>query len=284
MTGSGDRCSDLSRAASEPLAGTASTAEQWLLVEVPGSWGRDVGTRGPLPPSAHDAVSAWLERTPRSRVHFVRRPGRSNSRPVAFAVRAEEWASDVRRIELQTHDDLANVDFERDGERVSSQLVLVCAHGSRDTCCAVRGTAVFGALAGHVGDRELWLSSHQGGHRFAANVLVLPTGIQLGRVDPENAVALTASALGERIELDHYRGRTCYDAPVQAAETAIRRGLGLVRVGDLRLVSVDGACVRFRDGRGEEHEATVEETAGPVLPASCGAQPEAQRMLIAQLV
>jgi hypothetical protein len=69
-----------------------------------------------------------------------------------------------------------------------------------------------------------------------------------------------------------------------AAEIAIRWELGLVRVGDLRLVSVDGARVRFRDGRGEEHEATVEETAGQVLPASCGAQPEAQRMLTAQRV
>ena len=115
MTGSG-RCSDLSRAADEPLAGTASTAEHWLLVEVPGPWGRDVGTPGVLPPRAHDALSAWLERTPRSRVHFVRRPGRSNSRPLAFVVRAEEMASDVRRIELEAHDDLANVDFEADGE------------------------------------------------------------------------------------------------------------------------------------------------------------------------
>ncbi len=79
--------------------------------------------------------------------------------------------------------------------RRAAKLVLVCGHGSRDACCARLGTAVYGALDSRFLDVELWLSSHQGGHRFAANVLVLPTGIQLGRVDPENAVALTASAL-----------------------------------------------------------------------------------------
>ncbi len=132
-------------------------------------------------------------------------------------------ASDVRRIELQAHDDLANVDFEADGEPTDAKVVLVCGHGSRDACCARLGTAVYGALENRFLDVELWLSSHQGGHRFAANVLVLPQGIQLGRVDAEDAVALTNRALAGEIQLDRYRGRTCYDPNVQAAEHAIRR-------------------------------------------------------------
>lgn len=278
------RCSDLSRAAGEQLAATAPTAERWLLVEVPGTWGRDVGAGDTLPAPAQEAVTSWLARTPRSRLHFLRRPGRHSDRLAAFVVRAEEAVSELRRIELATHDDLANVDFETDGEPFEAQLVLVCAHGSRDACCALRGTAVHGALEGHVGDGELWMSSHQGGHRFAANVLVLPAGIQLGRVDPEEAVSLTSCALAGRIELDHYRGRTCYDPPVQAAEHAIRQGLGLADVADLRLASAEGTVVRFRDRRGDEHEATVLETAGPVVPASCGTQAEAQRMHEARLV
>ncbi len=278
------RCSDLSRAADEPLAGTASTAERWLLVEVPGSWGRDVGAAGTLAPRAHEAVSTWLEHTPRSRLHFLRRPGRPRGGPVAFVVRAEETSSEIRRIELQSHDDLAEVDFEADGEQAAAPLVLVCGHGSRDACCSLRGTAVYGVLASRFSDVEVWLSSHQGGHRFAANVLVLPAGIQLGRIDAEDAVAVTARALGGTIDLDRYRGRTCYDSRVQAAEHAIRGTLGLVGIEDLRLSSVEGQVVRFRDRDGNEHAATVEETAGPVLPASCGAEPETQRVLTAHLV
>lgn len=283
MSGRG-RCSDLSRAAGEPLAATAPTAERWLLVEVPGTWGRDVGTPGTLPTRAHEAVSAWLARTPRSRLHFLRRPGRSTDRLVAFVVRAEESVSEIRRIELDTHEDLASVDLEADGELIDVQLVLVCGHGSRDACCALRGTVVYAALRGHVGDDELWISSHQGGHRFAANVLVLPAGIQLGRVEPADAVSVTSRALAGRIELDHYRGRTCYDRPVQAAEHAIRRALRLEDVAALRLASFEGTAVRFRDPHGNEHEATVEESTGLVIPASCGAEPEAQRVFAAQLL
>jgi hypothetical protein len=253
-------------------------------VEVPGTWSRDVGAGDGLPRPAQEAVTAWLARTPRSRLHFLRRPGRLSDRHVAFVVRAEEAVSELRRIELATHEDLALVDLERDGELIEAQLVLVCGHGSRDACCALRGTAVYGALEGHVGGDGLWMSSHQGGHRFAANVLVLPAGIQLGRVDFENAVSLASRALAGRIELAHYRGRTCFDPPVQAAEHAIRRALGLEEVPDLRLASVDGATVRFRDRRGTEHEASVVETAGPVVPASCGAQAEVQRVLVAHLV
>ncbi|MBA3374520.1 MAG: hypothetical protein H0U00_01660 [Actinobacteria bacterium] len=278
------RCADLSRAAEEPHAATASTAEQWLLIEVPGPWGRDVTTVGTLPTSAHETVSDWLARTPRSRVLFLRRRGRSSPRSVAFVVRAKETSAEVRRIELVSHDDLAHADLETEGELVPGPLVLVCGHGTRDACCALRGTAVYGALAGQVGDDDLWLSSHQGGHRFAANVLVLPVGVQLGRVGEDNAARVVSRALERRIELDHYRGRTCYEPRVQAAEHAIRKGLHLDAVDDLSLRDVDGSVVRFCGRDGGEYSARVEEIDGPRVPASCGAEPEPQKALVAELV
>ena len=284
MSSEGERCSDLSRAADEPLAATAPTAEQLLLVEVPGPWGRDVTTSSTLPVPADEAVQDWLARTPRSRLLFIRRPGGAARNTVVFVVRAEETAAEVRRIELVRHEDLAETDLDAAGEAGPWSLVLVCGHGSRDGCCALRGTAVYRALAGNVPQGELWLSSHQGGHRFAANVLVLPAGLQLGRLDPENVVSVTRHALAGRIELDHYRGRTCYDVQVQAAEHALRRALRLRDVHDLRLVDVDGSVVRFRGRDGSEHAATVEELAGPVVPASCGAEPEPQRALAARLI
>lgn len=284
MSSIGERCSDYSRAADEPLAATASTGDQLLLIEVPGAWGRDVTTAGTLPAPADEAVKYWLARTPRSRLLLIRRPGSSAGHSVAFVVRAEETAADVRRIELARHEDLADTDLDVAGEAVPRSLVLVCGHGSRDGCCALRGTAVYRALAGDVPEDELWLSSHQGGHRFAANVLVLPAGLQLGRLDPANAVSVTTHAVAGRIDLDHYRGRTCYDAQVQAAEHVVRRALALDDVEDLRLVDVDGPVVRFRGRDGSEHAATVEEIAGPVVPASCGAEPEAQRALAARLM
>jgi hypothetical protein len=279
------RCSEASVSAGEPIGATATEAESWLLVEVPGPWLRDVSDGSGLPPRAQAAVQAWLERTPSSRLQFVRRPGRGHSgRLLAFLVRAGEVDADARRVELGDLDELDPADPTRWVEAEDAQLVLVCGHGTRDACCARRGTAVFGGLAPHLGQDELWMSSHQGGHRFAPNVLVLPAGIQLGRVGADEAPGLVAGALLGRVDLARYRGRTAYPRDVQAAERAVRDATGLDRIGDLRLLGVDGDRVHFRGPDGKQHTAVVESALGPVVPASCGAEPEPQRVLTAHVL
>lgn len=278
------RCSESSLEAGESLAATATTAERWLLVEVPGAWPRDVSTEGALPEAARARVEAWLAETAGSRVQFVRRPGRSAARTLVFAIHAAESTAEVRRIELAEVADLADVDLASDGDASEQQLVLVCGHGSRDTCCALHGTAVYGALTRRLGDEELWISSHQGGHRFAANVLVLPVGLQFGRVEPGAAPRLVDSALAGRVELDRYRGRTCYGPSTQAAEHALREAERFDRVADLRLVEIDGCRIRFRTPDGAERVVFVEEVVGPRVPASCGAEPGHQRAFSARIL
>jgi hypothetical protein len=277
------RCSDLSRAAGESLAATATTAEHWLLVEVRGGWSRDVGSPEALPELAREAVSDWRGRTPGSRLLFLRRPSRTEGPTLAFVVHAPESGGSVRRLELNALEDLGRVDLSRDGHPSDWPLVLVCGHGSRDACCALRGTAVFGALAPTLPEEELWISSHHGGHRFSANVIVLPGAFQLGRVEPEEATRVVSAALEGRIALDHYRGRTCYEAPAQAAEHAVRVSTGLDDVSDLRLLDVSGATVRFADASGVEHVAEAEEVPGPSVPVSCGTDPEPQPAFVARL-
>ena len=271
------RCAELSLAAGEVLAATAVTAERWLLVEVPGSWPRDVAAEGALPDAAQEAVGAWLGTTPGARLQFVRRPGRAARRPLAFVICAEESRQEVRRIELGCLEDLATLDIGAAGTPVDPSLVLVCGHGSRDQCCALRGTEVFGALVGRLGEEELWISSHLGGHRFAANVLVLPVGLQLGRVEASEAPFVVARALGGKIELERYRGRTCYAPTVQAGEHAVRMAAGLDGVDDLRFAGVEHGHVRFRSWDGTDWAAVVEEVEGPAVPASCGDDPAPQR-------
>jgi hypothetical protein len=278
-----DRCADRSRAAGEPLAATATTAEHWLLVEVPGMWPRDVSEEGALPAGAWKAVSRWLERTPRSRLQFVRRPGKPPRQPVVFVVQAGETVAETRRLAVTDHAELADVDLEADGEVVETRLVLVCGHGTRDACCALRGTEVFGVLArGGLGE-EVWISSHQGGHRFAANVLVLPAGLQFGRVEPEEARSLVSRAFAGTIDLGRYRGRTCYPQAVQAAERAVREVAGLDGVSDLHLAGVEGSLVRFEACDGTEYRAVVEEIEGPTVPASCGTDPQPQEVFTARV-
>jgi hypothetical protein len=278
------RCSDASRSAHESLAGTATTTERWLLVEVPGSWPRDVSTEGALPEGAHAALSSWVSATPRSRLLFLRQPGRSAKRARVFAVTSREGSSELRRIVVERHEDLAYVDLDVGGELVDGRLVLVCGHGSRDQCCALRGTPVFIALASRFDADEIWISSHQGGHRFAGNVLVLPAGVHLGRLDPDNAWMAVERVLGGKIDLAHYRGRTFYDAQVQAAEHAIRAATGLDSLDDLRLAAVEDSLVRFQDRDGRAHAAEVEHVPGPIVPASCGAPSEPQALFRARVL
>jgi len=277
------RCCEASLEAGELLSATAAFAESWLLVEVRGGWPRDVSEGGTLPEPARSALRAWAERVPRSRILFVRRPGRVAERSLAFLVRAREEEGEVRRFELDGLEAFGDVDLDGGGERVPGSLVLVCGHGSRDRCCAERGTAAYRALEGGLREEQLWVSSHHGGHRFAPNVLVLPAGLHFGRVPPAEAPSLVARALSGTIELRRYRGRTCYEPPVQAAEHAVRAATGLNGVGDLALVGVEGGVVRFRGRDGGVHEAVVEEARGPAVPPSCGTQPEPQRLFTAGL-
>lgn len=123
---------------------------------------------------------------------------------------------------------------------------LVCTNGARDPCCAIRGPAVAQAL-----ERELpgqvYECSHLGGHRFAANVLVLPDELCFGRLDARTAAALAAELEAGRLPLDHLRGRTTLEPEQQAAEILVRRELGLTQLDDLRLV--DGTTFELPDGR-----------------------------------
>jgi len=131
-------------------------------------------------------------------------------------------------------------------EAAYGRRYLVCTNGARDPCCAIRGPAVAQALA-RVLPGEVYECSHLGGHRFAANVLVLPDGLCFGRLDARTAVALAAELEAGRLPLEHLRGRTALDPEQQAAEILIRRELGLTRLDDLR--HLDATTFELADGR-----------------------------------
>ncbi len=123
---------------------------------------------------------------------------------------------------------------------------LVCTNGARDPCCAIRGPAVAQALARAL-PGQVYECSHLGGHRFAANVLVLPETLCFGRLDARTAVALAAELEAGRLPLDHLRGRTALEPEQQAAEILVRRELGLTRLDELR--HLEETTFELADGR-----------------------------------
>jgi hypothetical protein len=145
-------------------------------------------------------------------------------------------------------------------------ITLVCTHGRRDRCCAVLGRPLLDVVAD---GRE---SSHIGGHRFAPSVLLLPSGIVLGRTTAE--VWPRVIALGPDT-LPYYRGRTGLAAPAQVADAEARRVWKLGLMESLSVVrDTSVAHMRFHVGHANAHLVIdVESTARPYVP-SCGKEPD----------
>lgn len=264
-------CSELAAAAGEALAGSASQASRWLLLEVRGSWGRDAVADSGLPDLARQRLEAWAAE-PGTRVLLLRRPERRSGPLALFLARSDAGGGELRRLQLERLDDLAAAELE--GGDPHGPLWLVCAHGRRDPCCARLGRPLLDALAGLVPAGSLWQSSHQGGHRFAANVLVLPYGIQLGRVGPADAAAVVGRVEAGEIPVDHYRGRTFQPPEVQAAEAHLRRTLDAPGIDAIRLVEGRGDELVFETPAGRR-SVRVAALPGPSRPESCGAEPAA---------
>ena len=278
------RCAAASRAKGEPRYGTASTVQRWILVEEPGPWARDAVRDSRLAGGAGPALKALAEGL-HARVLLVRRHGRS--RPDGRTCLVACTTVDTRRVERLAFDAPAEL-LDRDwtpllhdepvgGVPVDRPVYLVCTNGRHDVCCAEHGRRLAAALAPALGD-DLWECSHFGGDRFAANLVCLPHGLYYGHVEPELGAAIAAAYAAGRLDLEHFRGRSCHPFVVQAAEFLVREREGLLGLDDLvweRRVGLaaGNAVVPFTDLAGRRLSATVEVRPDPDEQLlSCGAQ------------
>lgn len=250
-----DRCAVRADRRGDPMLGTAFPASRILLVEQPGPWGPDG-----LVESDFDrrAAHRLRDRAAREglRLQVIRRPWRDPGAPVrrwAIAdcrVGSETlcWGSYTQPREL--------LDVPLDGSAAapdSAPAYLVCTHGRHDACCALRGRPTVAALAA-LRPGQVWETTHVGGDRFAANVLVLPAGLLYGRVDVADASALVAATEADEIYPDGLRGRVGLAPVAQAAlafgyaQLGIRRGL---RVTSATPVAAGRATVRLAGPAGE---------------------------------
>ncbi len=271
-------CAEISRESAEPLTATASRVDNWILVEYRGLWSRDALAGSGLSDQARAALQEQAAR-PRTKVLFIRRRERRDSLAV-FLGRTAEQGSALRRIELASYEDLADVDFGGSGDavsRVEHPLLLVCTHGKHDRCCARYGRPLYDALREQVDEEWVWQVSHIGGDRFAGNVVILPHGLYYGRVSPEDAWPLLDDHLAGRIHLERFRGRSCHAFPVQAADAAIREHTGLRGIDELAFEggtrSPDSWLMRFRAAPGGvRYEVEVRAQDGDLTYLTCAAE------------
>lgn len=265
------RCSAASLADGEPLAGTAPTEGSWLFVEVPGSWGRQAVAESRLP----DEVREHLMGLSGVRVQLVRRHGREGAavdRPAGTRVFAATLAPAddrpvVRSTVLARVEDLVTLETET-LPAYDGPLWLVCTNGRRDVCCAELGRPVAEALAMRWPEAT-WETTHLGGHRFSGTLLALPSGMVLGRLAPESAVAACADLLAGRVPVAVSRGRAGLSAQEQVAELHLRSEHG---VGDVAVQGSSdegvGTVVRL-SADGEAWEVVVVTAQGTPHRQSC---------------
>jgi hypothetical protein len=205
---------DVPSRASAPEASRA-----WLLIEHDGPWAREAhqstlpGDLGKIAAAAHEAGV---------RVQLIRRPeraGRTGGSRVfaAWAADPSPWLVSVPDPAALDPEALARGESPEGGAPVE-RLYLVCTHGRRDRCCARLGGPLARSLAKERGD-EVWETTHVGGHKFAANLVLLPHGRYYGPCDLAVARdAIAAYENGGAVVPGRYRGRAGQSAEQQEAD------------------------------------------------------------------
>jgi hypothetical protein len=241
------RCSVAARGRGDDLVATAPPSRRFLLLEVPGAWPADILAATGLPPDVARTVGIRANEV-QARLLLIRRPGRHPSEPG----RPRRWAlispgEGNHWGEWQRPEDLLDIDLTAvaHGPGVGAAeperpIALICTHGRHDECCAVEGRPVL-AVAGADPRFDVWECSHLSGDRFAANLLLLPSGLLFGGLDRRTAATVLDAAAEGRVVLDHFRGR-CGEPPVrQAARWHLMQALGEDRPGRVSVESADEA-------------------------------------------
>ncbi len=276
-------CSQESIDRHESLIGTAPRADVWFLLEYQGRWGKKALAESEIPDVVKKHLNAQLDGIPESRLLLIKQPREENVRGFAFfAALPTSDPPTLYRFQLNEYEDLLSYDLagivarkpEFDESISREQVFVNCTNGLRDQCCALHGVASYWALQNQF-PGKVWESTHHGGHRFAANFMHLPHGLSYGRLRKENAASVLEAGLDGRIAMDHFRGRTIFDEPAQAAEILLRKELNLDAIDGLRVTgneALDGNRWRLRAfANDEDYEIVVEQReTGERVHVSCG--------------
>lgn len=247
-------CSD---ATEEPLPGTAKTGGLILALEHSRGWGKDILDGEALGKELTGQIKTWLK-AHQAQLQFIRRPGRIGQvvqeQVVLYIADATAEPPTLERMELAGPEELTQVDLTTPGhtpgaQRVDHPLLLVCTHGKRDRCCAVKGRPLARGL--HKAHPEVvWESSHTKGHRFAPAMILLPWNYSFGALDLCDADEMLAEVEAGHLPLKGNRGRGTLEVRAQVAELAVASALAeageTVGLGELTVSEHIGGTPRVQ--------------------------------------
>jgi len=240
------RCSIAAESRGDSMLGTAPPQAKVLLVHQPGPW----GPRGLVESRCDPGVARRIDAAAAKggmRLQAIRRPGKHETVPLpgGHLVGIAATTPGAESVTWWRVDDLADIAAELEGgwprrppvEIDRTPLYLVCAHGRHDACCALRGRPVAQALHA-VRPGRVWETTHLGGDRFAANLLVLPTGHLYGRVPSDIAADFADRIDAGDVVPGFLRGRLGLAPVAQAALVFAHQELGITGTDAFTVTSV----------------------------------------------
>jgi (2Fe-2S) ferredoxin len=249
-----------------------------LLLEHPGPWPVDAVAGAGIDPAVLMGLQDAAARVS-GRILLIRRPGRINRMAARRWIVAGPnlgwvagpWTEDR---DLSAAAEALAADPAHAGG-ISEPIMLVCAHGVHDACCAIRGRPVASALAAEW-PGQVWESSHVGGDRFAPNVVVLPDGFYYGNLDAKSAVHTVRQHLAGAVEAGPLRGMARFPPPVQAAVVAAYARLGQLAPNAITVEAVTQVGPHHDHGSETTVQLRVAELGGVLVEVLALRRPPAQ--------
>jgi hypothetical protein len=299
-------CAQVSRENGEEPIGSAVTFEQCLLIELPLPWPRDAMQAPNLPSGVLDVLARAEERGLKARPQAIipdaeySEPGHTRiihyAQPADFLTRfrkeeyvlpAEKVKSLIEALIEQPQLLPAFAAYRRQTEDVRE--ILVCTHGTRDTCCGTLGVPIYQRLRHNFapasnGRLRVWRTSHTGGHRFAPTLIDFPDGHYWGRVELEMLDVLLHRAGPVSQLREFYRGWSALSHLEQVVEREAWQAEGWAwldyrKTSQLRIVdeadSRAEVALSFTgpDGQSGSYRAIVEQRGSVMTLPSSGSGP-----------
>jgi len=297
----GKLCSLASQKYGESPAGTASAWDQLLLIELPKPWPAEVVESPRFPSGVAEVLDRASERgvevkmlcmepdreysvDGHARVMFYSRPDGP------FAVYdKDEFVVPVDEIGALTKSLIEHPETSRQFDAYRQETphisdMLVCTHGTYDTCCGSFGYPLYHVLRNQYaaeldGAIRAWRVSHIGGHRFAPNLLDMPEGRNWVRIDPDSLRALVMKDEPPARLAQSHRGWAGVAGPFEQLVEQVafmQQGWDWSRLlKSSQVVSSDNGSTRVRldfsdpeKGTSGAYEATVDRTK-TVVKANC---------------
>lgn len=287
-------CSDIKV---EPLAGSAKQGSAYVLFEWSAGWSRDVLDGNTFDRNLSKQLKSKLKEGGKGTgLQLIRRPGREGRNVGELHRCYLVWAYEQKMelVLLRGPEDILDLDLSGPGKNgghiIDKPLLLVCTHGKRDVCCAVKGRPLAAELNAQFGDDIVWEASHMKGHRFAAVSLLMPWAYSFGRLNAEAGKQLVETAMRGEYFFPGNRGNGLLSGRAQVAELAVAEQLidagERLHYGELITADEDPKgrenrpiAVAHLDGRAWEVELKKEEVSGVI--SSCGDKPKTSSVWVA---